>query len=172
MTNFTNVTKYMCTVETKNYPVVTIAPAIQRYSSIKKNLNASEIASCLAAYAVVTLHKNNGSNVRLTKDNFRNVLLEYKNELLVQATKKASFEESKKNAEDIEKMKNEKPEVKTEKTVAVTTAVEEKEDEIIPAETESLEELQSDPEDPDNSDWSHIYGDDDDTTEEDNKEEE
>ena len=69
-------------------------------------------------------------------------------------------------------MKNEKPEVKTEKTVAVTTTVEEKEDEIIPAETESLEELQSDPEDPDNSDWSHIYGDDDDTTEEDKKEEE
>ena len=131
MTNFTNVTKYMCTVETKNYPVVTIAPAIQRYSSIKKNLNASEIASCLAASAVVTLHKNNGSNVRLTKDNFRNVLLEYKNELLVQTTKKASFEESKKNAEDIEKMKNEKPEVKTEKTVAVTTAVEEKEDESV-----------------------------------------
>lgn len=148
MTNFTNVTKYMCTVETKNYPVVTITPAIQRYSSIKKNLNASEIASCLAAYAVVTLHKNNGSNVRLTKDNFRNVLLKYKNELLVQTTKKASFEETKRNAEDIEKMKNEKPEVKTKETVAVTD-VEEKEDEIIPAETESLEELQSDPEDPD-----------------------
>lgn len=152
MTNFTNITKYICTVETKNYPVVTITPAIQRYSSIKKNLNASEIANCLASYAVVTLHKNNGSNVRLTKDNFKNVLLEYKNELLVQTTKKASFEESKKNAEDIEKMKKENPEIKTEKTVVADTTVEENEDEIIPADTESLEELQRDPEDPDISD--------------------
>lgn len=158
MNNFTTVTKYMCTVETKNYPVVTIVPSIQRYSSIKKSLNASEIASCLAAFAVVTLHKNNGSNVRLSKDNFKKVLLEYKNELLVQETKKDSFEESKKNAEDIEKMKKEKPEVKTKETVATTTAVEEKEDEIIPAETESLEELQGDPEDPDTADWS-IYDD-------------
>lgn len=163
MNNFTTVTKYMCTVETKNYPVVTIVPSIQRYSSIKKSFNVSEIANCLAAFAVVTLHKNNGSNVRLTKDNFKKVLLEYKNELLVQETKKDSFEESKKNAEDIEKMKNEKPEVKTKKTVAVA-AVEENEDEIIPAETESLEELQSDPEDPDTADWS-IY-DDNDTVEE------
>ena len=161
MTNFTNVTKYTCTVETKNYPVVTITPSIQRYSSIKKKLNASEIASCLAAYAIVTLHKNNGANVRLTKDNFKKVLLEYKNELLVQETKKASLEEAKKNVEDIEKMKEEIPKV-------ATAAVEEKEDEIIPAETESLEELQSDPEDPDTADWS-IY-DDNDTVEEEGKE--
>lgn len=153
MTNFTNVTKYMCTVETKNYPVVTIVPTIQRYSSIKKNLNASEIASCLSTYAIVTLHKNNGSNVKLTRDNFKKVLIEYKNELLVQTTRKTSYEESKKNTEDIKKMKNEKPEVE----------IEEMKDEIIPTETESLEELQSDPEDPDTSDWSHIY---DDTTEE------
>ena len=67
MTNFTTVTKYMCTVETKNYPVISINPNIQRYSSIKKKLNASEIANCLAAYAVVTLHKNTGANVRLTR---------------------------------------------------------------------------------------------------------
>ena len=159
MTNFTNVTKYTCTVETKNYPVVTITPSIQRYSSIKKKLNASEIASCLAAYAIVTLHKNNGANIRLTKDNFKKVLLEYKNELLVQETKK--------NVEDIEKMKEEIPKVETVEAVA-TAAVEEKEDEIIPAETESLEELQSDPEDPDTADWS-IY-DDNDTVEEEGKE--
>lgn len=154
MTNFTNVTKYTCTVETKNYPVVTITPSIQRYSSIKKKLNASEIASCLAAYAIVTLHKNNGANVRLTKDNFKKVLLDYKNELLVQEIKKASLEEAKKNVEDIEKMKNEVLGVKTVETVDIV-AVEEEEDEIIPAETESLEEMQSDPEDPDTSDWSH-----------------
>lgn len=168
MTNFTNVTKYTCTVETKNYPVVTITPSIQRYSSIKKKLNASEIASCLAAYAIVTLHKNNGANVRLTKDNFKKVLLDYKNELIVQEIKKASLEEAKKNVEDIEKMKNEVLlGVKTVETVDIV-AVEEKEDEIIPAETESLEELQSDPEDPDTADWS-IY-DDNDTVEEEGKE--
>lgn len=161
MTNFTNVTKYMCTVETKNYPVVTITPTIQRYSSIRKNLNASEIASCLSAYAIVTLHKNNGSNVKLTRDNFKKVLIEYKNELLVQSTRKTSYEESKKNTEDIKKMKNEKLEVK--EMVTMSVPVEETEDEIIPTETESLEELQGDPEDPDISDWSHIY---DDTTEE------
>ena len=30
-----SLTKYMCTVETKNYPVDTIRPTIQRYASIR-----------------------------------------------------------------------------------------------------------------------------------------
>lgn len=145
MTNFTTVTKYMCTVETKNYPVISINPNIQRYSSIKKKLNASEIANCLASYAVVTLHKNTGANVRLTKDNFKKVLIEYKNELLVQETKKNSYIQSKKNAEAIEEMKKETVELKKEDT---------EEEKIVVSETESLEELQKDPEDPDNSDFS------------------
>ena len=41
------ITKYMCTVETKNYPVDTIRPTIQRYASIRKKFNASEIANYL-----------------------------------------------------------------------------------------------------------------------------
>lgn len=145
MTNFTTVTKYMCTVETKNYPVISINPNIQRYSSIKKKLNASEIANCLAAYAIVTLHKNTGANVRLTKDNFKKVLIEYKNELLIQETKKNSHIQSEKNAEIIEEMKKETVELKKENT---------EEEKIVVSETESLEELQKDPEDPDNSDFS------------------
>lgn len=150
MTNFTNITKYLCTIETKNYPVTTIIPNIQRYSSIKKRLNASEIASCLAACAIVTLHKNNGANVRLNKDSFRQVLLKYKDEILVQESKKVSNEESKKNMKYIEEIKNEEL-----KVIESETAV--KRDVIIPAETESLEEMQSDPEDPDTLDLSDIY---------------
>lgn len=155
MNNFTTITKYMCTVETKNYPVVTITPNIQRYASIRKKLNASEIASCIGAYAIVTLHKNNGANVRLTKDNFKRVLLEYKNELLVQETKQTSYDESKKNAEDIEKMKSETP--------VITNTIE---NNITIAETESLEELQSDPEDPDTFDYSYIDSEEGNTSEE------
>ena len=40
-----NVTKFMVTVETKNYPVVTIRPTIQRYARIRKKMNASEITT-------------------------------------------------------------------------------------------------------------------------------
>ena len=45
-----NVTKFMVIVETKNYPVVTIRPTIQRYARIRKKMNASEIAQCLSCY--------------------------------------------------------------------------------------------------------------------------
>ena len=98
-----NITKYMCTVETKNYPVNTIRPTIQRYSSIRKKLNASEIASCIAGYATVTLHKNNGANVKLNADNFKRVLLEYKNELLDQQFKTNMNAEIKNNTKAITK---------------------------------------------------------------------
>lgn len=141
MTNYVAITKYMCTVETKNYPVLTITPQIQRYCSIRKKLNASEIANCLAAYATVTLHKNTGDNVKLTRDNFKTVLIQYKNELLVQQVKKYSDEETKKNADTIEEMKKEEPVIEEE------TKKEKEEIEI--SETESHEEIQEDPEDPD-----------------------
>ena len=64
---------YNFSISSLDYPVISITPNIQRYSSIKKKLNASEIANCLAAYAIVTLHKNTGANVRLTKDNFKKI---------------------------------------------------------------------------------------------------
>lgn len=99
------ITKYMCTVETKNYPVTTIAPMIQRYSSSKKKYNASEIANCLAAYATVTLHKKNGANVRLTKDNFKTILLAYKNELEGYELRAKFNQQVEENKEAIEEMK-------------------------------------------------------------------
>lgn len=145
-----NITKYMCTVETKNYPVNTIRPIIQRYSSIRKKLNASEIASCIAGYATVTLHKNNGANVKLNADNFKRVLLEYKNELLDQQFKTNMNAEIKNNTKAIEEMKKEEPVV----TKEVKKEVEEP---IVTVESESLEEFEADPEDPDTSDWSAIY---------------
>ena len=144
-----NITKYMCTVETKNYPVNTIRPIIQRYSSIRKKLNATEIASCIAGYATVTLHKNNGANVKLNADNFKRVLLEYKNELLNQQFKTNMNVEIKNNTKAIEEMKKEEP--------AVTKEVKKEVEPIVVAESESLEEFEADPEDPDTSDWSAIY---------------
>lgn len=155
-----NITKYMCTVETKNYPVNTIRPTIQRYSSIRKKLNASEIASCIAGYATVTLHKNNGANVKLNADNFKRVLLEYKNELLDQQFKTNMNAEIKNNTKAIEEMKKEEPvvtkKVKKEEP-AVTKEVKKEEEPIVVAESESLEEFEADPEDPDTADWSPIY---------------
>lgn len=144
-----NITKYMCTVETKNYPVNTIRPIIQRYSSIRKKLNASEIASCIAGYATVTLHKNNGANVKLNADNFKRVLLEYKSELLNQQFKTNMNAEIKNNTKAIEEMKKEEP--------VVTKEVKKEVEPIVAAESESLEEFEADPEDPDTADWSPIY---------------
>lgn len=131
------ITKYMCTVETKNYPVDTIRPTIQRYASIRKKFNASEIANCLLCSASVTLHKKDGSNVKLTSDNFKSILYTYKNELNNDKVKIKMEEETIKNSKAIEEMKKEE-------VVEVAT-------------TESLEVIESDPEDPDTSDWSHIY---------------
>ena len=79
-----SLTKYMCTVETKNYPISTITPVIQRYASVKKKFSATEIANCLSCYAVVTLHKQNGANVKLTSTNFKDVLVTYNNEIAAQ----------------------------------------------------------------------------------------
>ena len=61
-----NIPAFMVTVQTKNYPVTTIRPSLPRYSTIRKKLNASEIARCLSSYASVTLEKNDGTNIRLT----------------------------------------------------------------------------------------------------------
>ena len=150
----TQITKYMCTVETKNYPVNSIRPTINRYSSIRKKFNVSEIANCLACYATVTLHKNNGSNVKLTTDNFRRVLLDYKNEIISQEEKNRMNAQARKNAEILEKIKSE-----ADKDVESTTTVptEEIKTETEPvSETESLEEFEVDPEDPDITDFSYI----------------
>lgn len=150
------VTKYMCTVVTKNYPVNTIRPTIQRYSSIKKKLNATEIASCLASYATVTLHKNNGACIKLTAANFKNVLLEYKNELLHQQEKNKMNAEIKKNAEALNEIREE---VKTTANTVASETVEIKSDEEKTEtvnETETLEEFEVDPEDPDTADFSNI----------------
>jgi hypothetical protein len=142
------ITKYMCTVETKNYPVTTIAPMIQRYSSCKKKYNASEIANCLAAYATVTLHKKSGANVRLTRDNFKSILLAYKNELEGYELRAKFNQQIEENKEAIEEMKKETVTIKeptTEEKVDQETVL-----------SESLEEFQEDPENPEIEDYSYI----------------
>lgn len=154
------ITKYMCTVETKNYPVVAISPAIQRYSTIRKKLNASEIAICLSYCANVTLHKNNGANVKLTSSTFKKILLDYKNEVLSQELNTKMNAEAKKNVAAAEEMKKEVVEV--EEPVVLKTAPEPQsvveEEPVVVETTEGLEEMQPDPEDTDTSEWSHIYG--------------
>lgn len=157
------ITKFMCIVETKNYPVNTISPNIQRYSRIKKKFNASEIANCLTYYATVTLVKNNGSQVRLTKDNYKTILVNYQRELEDSETAKAMFKAEKNNTEALQEMKEEaqttsEDEADDDTEVATTAAVE---TQIEVSATESLEVIQEDPEDPDTSDFSYIDGEDD-----------
>lgn len=135
-----SLTKYMCTVETKNYPVSTITPVIQRYTSVKKKFSATEIANCLSCYAVVTLHKQNGANVKLTSTNFKDVLVAYNNEIAAQELRSGMKKEKENNAKAFEEMKKEK----------VETVEEE------PAVEEEVEQLQADPEDPDIEDFSYI----------------
>ena len=101
-----NVPQFMVTVETKNYPILSIRPAIQRYAKIRKKLNASEIANCLASYAAVTLEKYNGSKVKLTANNFRDILYKYTLELKDIETKKAEQTEIKKNSARLNTMIN------------------------------------------------------------------
>ena len=161
------VTKFMVTVETKNYPVISIRPTIQRYGKIRKKMNASEIAQCLAAYATVTLEKNNGTKVKLTSSNFKDVLKQYSLELTNNEIVTGMSKEEKRNAERLEKIKEPVEEVvettntRSAKKQDVTPVVEE---EII--ESEQTETVQNDPEDPDEFDSSAYYDDDKDTEEE------
>ena len=146
-----NVTKFMVTVETKNYPVVTIRPTIQRYARIRKKMNASEIAQCLSCYAIVTLEKNNGTKVRLTADNFKDVLRSYTAQLNDIKINKGIAEDERNNTARVEKIKEE--------TVTTTTssnnaAVVEQSVEETPVVVESTDEqneefIQEDPEDED-----------------------
>lgn len=155
----TNISKFMCVVETKNYPVNTIFPQIPRYSSIRKKFNASEIANCIAYYATVTLIKNNGSTVKLTKDNFKSVLIAYKKELEDIELSKAMYSEEVRNTQAIEDMKKENDVTTTivDEPVTVTETEEVKEnEEVVVSETESLEVIQEDPEDPDVNDFSYV----------------
>lgn len=139
-----NVTKYMVIVETKNYPINSINPIIQRYSRIKKRMNASEIATCLAFNANVTLVKNNGMNVKLTKDNFKKELIKYNSELTTIEFNKSVRKEEKNNTAALEK-------IKKETTPSTVTSKEENVDNTI-TETE-----QPDPEDVDTFDSSSFY---------------
>ena len=140
-----SITKYMCTVETKNYPVSTITPVIQRYTSVKKKFSATEIANCLSCYAIVTLHKQNGANVKLTSTNFKDVLVAYNNEIAAQELRSGMKKEKENNAKAFEEMKKEKVEEKKIKTIEEEPAVE-----------EEVEQLQADPEDPEIEDFSYI----------------
>ena len=140
-----SLTKYMCTIETKNYPVSTITPVIQRYTSVKKKFSATEIANCLSCYAVVTLHKQNGANVKLTSTNFKDVLVAYNNEIAAQELRSGMKKEKENNAKAFEEMKKEKVEEKKIETIEEEPSVE-----------EEVEQLQADPEDPEIEDFSYI----------------
>lgn len=146
-----NVPKFMVTIETKNYPVVTTTPMIQRYAKIRKKMNASEIAACLTSYATVTLEKNNGSKVKLTAQNFKTILLAYTNELKDSALNQDLKQEEAKNEERLEKLKEEPaeeaPAPRSTKKGKKAAAKEE-----APAEEEKEEQnetVQTDPEDAD-----------------------
>ena len=164
-----NVTKFMVIVETKNYPVVTIRPTIQRYARIRKKMNASEIAQCLSCYAIVTLEKNNGTKVRLTADNFKEVLRSYTAQLNDIEINKGIAEDERNNTARVEKIKEETVTTTTtssKKKSSKKTAVVEQPVEEVPTVTELTGEqneefIQEDPEDEDKfSDAPYYEGDD------------
>lgn len=151
-----NATKFMVTVETKNYPVVTIRPTIQRYARIRKKMNASEIAQCLSCYAIVTLEKNNGTKVRLTTDNFKEVLRSYTAQLNDIEINKGIAEDERNNTARVEKIKEETVTTTTsskkkssKKTAAVEQPVEEAPTVIESAVEQNEEFIQEDLEDED-----------------------
>jgi hypothetical protein len=111
----------MVTVETKNYPVTTIRPSIQRYAKIRKRLNATEIANCLAVYASVTLEKNDGTKIKLTRDNFKGILYDYTNQLKKTEFNKKVVVEEKKNDERIQNIIDNPPVVEEQSTVEEAT---------------------------------------------------
>lgn len=167
-----NVPTFMVTVETKNYPVATIRPYIQRYAKIRKKMNASQIANCLAAFSTVTLEKNDGTKVRLTSDNLRSVLVDYTNELKNEEVKKSLRTEAKKNAARLDEFKENAPKETTTSAAPQTTTaapkaapkkktepvVEEKKDEEVEQTTATPQE---DPEDEDTFDSTTFYDKDD-----------
>mgnify|MGYP006988830310 CR=1 FL=1 len=162
-----NVTKFMVTVETKNYPVVTIRPTIQRYARIRKKMNASEIAQCLSCYAIVTLEKNNGTKVRLTADNFKDVLRTYTAQLNDIEINKGIAEDERNNTARVEKIKEETVTTTTsskKKSSKKTTIVEQPAEETPvvsePTGEQNEEFIQEDPEDEDKfSDTPYYEGD-------------
>lgn len=145
-----NIPTFMVTVETKNYPVATIRPYIQRYSKIRKKMNASQIANCLAAFANVTLEKNNGVKVRLNANNFKQILIDYTNELKNEEIQKSLRTEARKNAEALEEFKEAAQAVEAAVEPEVTTtSVEEA--------GEQINEVEPDPEDEDTFDSTPFY---------------
>ena len=158
-----NVTKFMVIVETKNYPVVTIRPTIQRYARIRKKMNASEIAQCLSCYAIVTLEKNNGTKVRLTADNFKDVLRSYTAQLNDTEINKGIAEDERNNTARVEKIKEETVTTTTSsrKADVVEQPVEETPVVTEPTGEQNEEFIQEDPEDEDKfSDAPYYEGDD------------
>lgn len=149
-----NITKYMVIVETKNYPINIITPAIQRYARIRKRMNASEIASCLSCNAIVTLEKNDGTKTRLDKQNFKQVLVKYSNELATIEANKDLRKQEAINKENLEKLREDKkPQpAKAEGPFPVQT--------VEPVlENDKNEGLQIDPEDDDVFDSTPFYDD-------------
>ena len=145
-----NVTKFMVTVETRNYPVVTIRPTIQRYARIRKKMNASEIAQCLSCYAIVTLEKNNGAKVRLTADNFKEVLRSYTAQLNDIEINKGIAEDERNNTARVEKIKEETlTTTSSNKADDVEQPVEETPTVTEPTNEQNEEFIQEDPEDED-----------------------
>lgn len=161
--------KYMVLVQTNTRPV-NITPMLSRFSNIKKALTRNEIGACLAAGAKVTLLTMNG-NVVLTRDNWYNELLKYKNALDARFEASKDNAAAKENEKLLEQLKeDEQTAVVTEpaptltRSAAPTTAkpeaVEEPVDEVEEEEDpigEAGETAQADPEDPDEYDDSVFY---------------
>lgn len=156
--------KYMVLIQTNTRPV-NITPMLSRFSNIKKALTRNEISACLGAGAKVTLITMNG-NVVLTKDNWYNELLKYKNALDARFEANRDNAAAKENEKLLEKLKEDEqtaavtepepapaPTRSATPTTAEPEVVEEEEEPI----GEAGETAQADPEDPDEYDDSVFY---------------
>ena len=159
--------KYMVLVQTNTRPV-NITPMLSRFSNIKKALTRNEIGACLAAGAKVTLLTMNG-NVVLTRDNWYNELLKYKNALDARFEANKDNAAAKENEKLLEQLKEDEQTAVTEPaptltrsatpTTAEPAVVEEPVDEVEEEDPigEAGETAQADPEDPDEYDDSVFY---------------
>jgi hypothetical protein len=125
-------------------------------------MNASEIAQCLSCYAIVTLEKNNGTKVRLTADNFKEVLRSYTAQLNDIEINKGIAEDERNNTARVEKIKEETVTTTTssKKAAVVEQPVEETPSVTEPTYEQNEEFIQEDPEDEDKfSDAPYYEGD-------------
>lgn len=114
--------KYLCTIETKNYPVRNITPMMTAYARMDRNVSKTEILACLEVGAIVTLHKPAGGTVRLTRENLTKELTAAMNTVQSAAIKEVQEEKKEENKTHVEELKKQLEDPKPVATEPTTTS--------------------------------------------------